>query len=100
MVFFFTELSENPTWRKDVQVYDINTDTWSVTINAPTETEFIDSEIIGNKVYLTAKPSNDDPEHLLSVFDIAESEWHSIELPETLYHQKNDESRKTPYYLW
>tara|TARA_R110002153_G_scaffold56583_6_gene156234 strand:+ start:89 stop:3784 length:3696 start_codon:yes stop_codon:yes gene_type:complete len=86
--FFFTELSENPTWRKDVQVYDINTDTWSVTINAPTETEFIDSEIIGNKVYLTAKPSNDDPEHLLSVFDIAESEWHSIELPETLYHQK------------
>ncbi|BDX05182.1 FG-GAP-like repeat-containing protein [Planctobacterium marinum] len=85
---FYTDVEESATWRKEVQVYDIASDTWSILGDAPTDEPFRASTIVEDTVYLSGEVDWVTANDTLHVFEIDSANWSTLTIPAPLVSKK------------
>ncbi|KXJ61279.1 MAG: hypothetical protein AXW14_02905 [Alteromonas sp. Nap_26] len=85
---FYSEAEEQASWRKEVQVYNIENQEWTVVNDAPTDKPFRASTIIGEQVFLSAEQDWVTPSDILDIYTISENSWSTLTLPEALVNKK------------
>lgn len=85
---FNYEVEEQASWRKEVQVYNIENQEWTVVNDAPTDKPFRASTIIGEQVFLSAEQDWVTPSDILDIYTISEKSWSTLTLPEALVNKK------------
>ena len=85
---YYSEAEEQASWRQEVQVYNIDSQEWTVVSNAPTDKPFRASTIIGEQVFLSAEQDWVTPSDTLDIYTISENSWNTLTLPEALVNKK------------
>ncbi|WP_343859418.1 FG-GAP-like repeat-containing protein [Aliiglaciecola litoralis] len=84
--FVFTNLQEQATWRTEIQVYDIASDTWSVAGETPDLPSLSDAQRIGSTVYFSQRIDMPTPSESINTYDLTTKTWGEILLPSAFYN--------------
>ena len=85
---YYSEAAEQASWHQEVQVYNVESQEWTILGDAPTQTPFRASAIIGEHIYLSAEQDWITPNDTLNVYTISENRWNTLSLPEALVNKK------------
>lgn len=86
--FFYSAAEETETWRREIQVFDINENTWVLDGELPDMGEFTSSAQINSNVYFVAEPDWVTPNDHIVVYNLQSKEWNNLTLPQSLIRKK------------
>ena len=76
-----SSLLEEAKWRREIQVYNIALDSWSIEGETPSLPSLSDAQRIGNTVYFSQRVDTPTPSKIINTYNLETDSWGEILLP-------------------